>query len=101
MRVQTQARLPQDLPGLVRQLSMLHTELAYQLNHLSEGRITAATNAATAAPTTGTWQWGDFLRNLEPVEAGVASSMYVVTGWLCVASGEPGTWVECRSLTGN
>lgn len=100
MRLPTEARLPLDLPGLVRQLTTLWAQMAQQVNGVSEGSV-SVTNAATAAPTTGVWTRGDFLRNSEPEELGVASSMYVVTGWLCVASGEPGTWTECRSLTGN
>jgi hypothetical protein len=101
MRVQTEARLPLDMAELVRQLTRLHSDLSRQLNGISEGRIAAATNANTAAPTTGVWQQGDFLRNSAPTEAGSAGSKYVVLGWACVASGEPGTWVAARCLTGN
>lgn len=93
-------RLPQDAPGLVRQLTRLWASLATRVNGLSEGRITA-TSAFTAAPTAGTWHVGDFVRNSAPVEAGSAASKYVVTGWVCITSGEPGTWLECRCLTGN
>ena len=32
---------------------------------------------------------------------GNESNKYALTGWLCVESGEPGTWVEVRGLTGN
>ena len=74
---------------------------AQQVNNLTEGRISAVTNATTAAPTTGPNQQGDFVRNSAPVEAGAALSKYVVIGWVCVASGTPGTWVQCRVLTGN
>lgn len=101
MRVQTEARLPSDVHGLVRQLTSLYAALAQQLNGVSEGSITAATNANTAAPTTGVWHQGDFLRNSTPAEAGSAGSKYVTLGWMCVASGEPGTWVEARCLTGS
>ena len=101
MRLPTEARLPLETGALVRQLSALHTQTAQQVNGVSEGRIAAATNADTAAPTTGVWNQGDFLRNSTPTEAGSAASKYVVLGWVCVASGEPGTWCECRALTGN
>jgi hypothetical protein len=76
-------------------------EHATQVNQLTEGRITAVTNATTAAPTAGPNLQGDFVRNSAPVEVGAASSKYVVYGWVCVASGTPGTWVQCRFLTGN
>lgn len=72
-----------------------------QLNALAEGRLQAHYNAYTAAPTAGTYARGDFIRNSEPSEAGSASSMYVIIGWICTASGTPGTWKECRVLTGN
>ena len=72
-----------------------------QLNALSEGQLVAAYNAYTAAPTTGTYAIGDYIRNSAPAEAGSASSMYVILGWVCTASGTPGTWVEVRALTGN
>lgn len=98
--IQTEARLPSDIPGLVRQLTRLHSDTAALLNGLSAGRI-AASAAMTAAPTAGDWALGDFVRNSGPEELGVASSMYVILGWSCVAAGSPGTWVECRCLTGN
>lgn len=63
--------------------------------------MVAVYNAATAAPTTGTWQQGDTVRNRTPTELGTAGSKYVVTGWTCIASGTPGTWVQNRTLTGN
>ena len=76
-------------------------QIAQQVNGLSEGSISARYNAAAAAPTTGTWAKGDTLTNSDPAELGVALSRYVITGWICVASGTPGTWVQTRSLTGN
>jgi hypothetical protein len=44
---------------------------------------------------------GDFVRNSTPVEAGAATAKYVITGWICVAGGTPGTFKESRVLTGN
>lgn len=55
----------------------------------------------TAAPTTGTWKRGTFVRNTEPAEAGSGGSKYIITGWICTASGTPGTWLQARVLTGN
>jgi hypothetical protein len=76
-------------------------ELAVQVNGLSEGKLSATYNAQTAAPTTGAWAQGDFIRNSEPQELGSASSKYVIFGWVCTVSGNPGTWLQCRFLTGN
>lgn len=101
MRLPSNPHLPTDVPALVRQLTRLYGDIAQQVDGVSEGRIASVTNAGTAAPTTGVWQQGDFIRNSEPVEAGSAGSMYVVQGWVCVASGEPGTWKDSRCLTGN
>ena len=76
-------------------------EHAQQVNGLSEGRIAANYNAATAAPTTGLYQQGDKVWNSAPVEAGTALSKFVVIGWICTVGGEPGTFVPMRVLTGN
>lgn len=56
---------------------------------------------SAATPSSGSWQQGDFVRNTSPTEQGSAGSMYVLMGWICVSSGSPGTWKECRALTGN
>jgi len=97
MKLRTQPRVA--LQDVAMQREFL--EHATQVNMLSEGRLSAVNNASTAAPTVGPNAQGDFVRNSAPVEAGAASSKYVVFGWVCVASGTPGTWVPCRFLTGN
>lgn len=97
MKLNIQPRVALQDVAMQRELR----EHALQVNMLSEGRISAANNASTAAPTTNQHAQGDFVRNSAPVEAGAASSKYVVFGWVCVASGTPGTWVQCRFLTGN
>jgi len=56
---------------------------------------------ATAAPAAGIWAAGDRLFNSAPEELGTEGSKYVLDGWTCVASGEPGTWLPVRVLTGN
>jgi hypothetical protein len=78
-----------------------YREVAQQVNSLSEGRLNASYTAYSSAPTTGTWAKGDQVRNSAPVEAGTAGSKYVVTNFICTAGGAPGTWLPCRSLTGN
>lgn len=96
-RLNTTPRVGVNDPILQRELR----EHATQVNNLTEGRIAAVTNATTAAPTSGPNQQGDFVRNSAPTELGSASSKYVIFGWVCVASGTPGTFVQCRFLTGN
>lgn len=76
-------------------------QICQQVNGITEGQAYAVHNAATAAPTTGTWNIGDTVKNSAPAEAGVAGSKHVITGWICTVAGTPGTWLEMRVLTGN
>ncbi len=77
-------------------------KLVTKVNGLASGSYQhSADNAATAAPTVGTYAQGDFVRNSNPTELGTAGSKYVIFGWVNVAAGTPGTWVQCRFLTGN
>lgn len=106
MRLTIDPRLPREgssgfTASLLLRLNQLFANHANQVNNLTEGRISAVTNAGTAAPTAGRYAKGDFVRNSAPEELGSASSKYVITGWVCTAGGEPGTWKQCRSLTGN
>lgn len=71
-----------------------------KLNDLAAGRISAKEGVGTAAPTGGEYMRGDFITNSAPAELGSVGSKYVILGWCCTASGNPGTWVECRALTG-
>ena len=79
----------------------LLSAIAQQLNLLSDGRLAGVNGVGTAAPTGGTWAVGDQVRNSAPTEAGAAASKYVIVGWICTASGTPGTWLAMRTLTGN
>lgn len=103
MKLPIDPRLPQNdaVPALKQRLIALFRDIAVQVNALSEGSIAARYAAQTAAPTTGTYQQGDFIANKTPTEQGTAGSKYIIDGWKCVASGAPGTWVQCRYLTGN
>ena len=83
-----------------QQLDEIVREFGTMLEAIVAGKA-AATSRATAPPTGGTWSAGDFVRNAAPEELGTAASKYVVTGWICVTSGTPGTWLQCRALTGN
>lgn len=108
MRLNVDAKLPTNpqptvtwLDSLKWTLGKRFSEISSQLNALTEGHVSAVTNAYTAAPTTGTYSQGDFIRHSAPVEAGTAGSKYVIVGYVCTVSGTPGTWVQCRYLTGN
>jgi hypothetical protein len=106
MRLEEDVRLPpaveQGWPSQFhRALSLFLVRVSRQVNLMSEGKITGASNALTAAPTTGTFVVGDFVRNSTPSEAGAGGSKYVVFGWTCTAAGTPGTWLPLRCLTGN
>lgn len=96
MRVKAENRLPRqyDLASLAK----LFRDFETQLNSLSEGYVQAATNAATAAPTTGTYQKGDFIRHSAPAVTGTPGQ--IVIGYVCTAAGTPGTWKEVRVLVG-
>lgn len=101
MRLQTDNfRLGSDAGSIARALAQLLPRIAVQVNAVSEGRLAGAHNALTAAPSTGLYQAGDYVKNSAPHVAGSAGSQYVLRGWVCVAGGEPGTWVEDRGLTG-
>lgn len=105
MRLDPYPRFPADKTLLERKLVDLFRAVAQQVNDLTEGRISSVTNAASSAPTTGTWKAGDWVRNSSPSEAGAAGSKYVVTGWMRLTSGSNNVlntdWVATRSLTGN
>lgn len=102
MRVQTQLRLPGEDTAQTRHLTTMWASLTTQLNQLSEGQVVAVTNAATAAPTGSAvnYNLGDFILNSTPAELGTAGSKYIIHGWRCTVAGAPGTWVQCRFLTG-
>lgn len=101
MRLQTDNyRFGNDFGSLVKSLMQVLPGFAKQINAVSEGRVTGSYNAATAAPVSGLHQQGDYIRNSTPQVLGAAGSRYVVKGWICTASGEPGTWAQDRGLTG-
>lgn len=85
---------------LQRALVPLLRDIAIKVNQMASGRLAGFDELAAAAPTAGRWQQGDTVRNNAPAELGTAGSRYVVTGWICVAGGSPGTWREMRTLTG-
>jgi putative cofactor-binding repeat protein len=67
----------------------------------TSGLPVANGTSGTAAPASGNWKVGDKVWNSAPAEAGSASSKYVIVGWICTVAGNPGTWLQMRTLTGN
>lgn len=87
MRIEQDPRLSLDQSRLVQGLTDILKKIGLQLNGVTEGRISAHHGASVAAPTTGTWAQGDFIKNSAP--SGATPTM----GWVCTAGGTPGTWV--------
>lgn len=98
-KIPEKLNLPQEYNSA--RIESILNGMAVQINAISENRITGKYNAYTAAPTTGTYAIGDFIPNTAPAELGVAAAKYVIIGWICTVSGTPGTWLQCRTLTGN
>jgi hypothetical protein len=65
-------------------------------NDFTSGAGVATPSAGNAAQ----WYAGDTIRNTSPSVLGTAGSRYVISGWVCTAQGDPGTWHEQRTLTG-
>jgi len=96
MRLPPNPNISTVQPELLRLLR----DICNQVNAITEGQGYAFHAAMTAAPTAGSYAVGDFVKNSAPAEAGTGGMKYVIRGWECTASGTPGTWVECRALTG-
>jgi hypothetical protein len=89
------------LQRIITRLYELLRESSLQVNNLAEGSIFGRYAARPTIPTVGNYKQGDITWDNAPVEAGIATAKYVRLGWVCVASGAPGTWREIRTLTGN
>ena len=104
----TAPQLPIAAPGspvvaLTTALTKALKPMVDQINAVSSGQASAAFNATTAAPVGGktTYAKGDFIKNSNPVEQGAAGSEFIIIGWICTVGGTPGTWKQCRVLTGD
>jgi hypothetical protein len=75
-----------DVLQLKRTLADVLRDHAREINGLAEGSIDA-NDGRLVSPTTGSWKQGDFLKNSAPTGASPT------IGWICTASGTPGTWV--------
>jgi hypothetical protein len=58
-------------------------KVSEQVNSLTEGRIGANYNALSAAPTSGLFAIGDFVKRIDPEVSGSALQV----GWVCVQEG--------------
>ncbi len=87
MKLQTNIQLSTEPQQLVAQLTYLLRDMADQVNGLTDGTVFSVHSARIAAPTTGTFNQGDFVRNKTP------SGATPTFGWICTAAGTPGTWV--------
>lgn len=96
-RISSDPRLPSNMDSMLRaRLYELWRELSLVVNM---GLMWST--EGTTAPTNGAWAVGDTCKNTSPSEDGTAGAKYVVFGWICTASGTPGTWLSMRALTGN
>ena len=102
MRLNDNLQIPVGTPTpLARFLYDQLQAIVRKVNALSDGKFYAVDAVGTAAPSTGTYAQGDFVRNSNPTELGSAASKYVIFGWVCTVSGTPGTFLEVRTFTGN
>ena len=109
MGVQTQLPDPNQIgqtvsPGPLAKAVAKYLKLVQQqVNRLSDGSINGSTTASTSPPPANSitiYAQGDYIRNSAPTVQGTSGSQYVVKGWICVAGGKPGTWVQDRGITG-
>ena len=92
---------PRTLLKVDQNTTAWFSDIATQVNAISEGRLAGYYTSLAAAPTTGTWAQGDEVRNTNPTELGTAGNKYVIGSWICTVGGTPGTWLQKRTLTGN
>lgn len=93
------ARHPQLEPGFhptgyMRNEGMPREQLPSAVQTFG-GRVSVP---GTAPPRAGRWQQGDRVVNVAPeAVGGEAGAAYLVSGWVCTATGSPGTWHEERT----
>lgn len=89
--------------NLVTALTKALKPIIDQINGTSGGQASSVYNASTVPPVgkTTVYAKGDFIKNSNPVEQGTVGSEFIITGWICTVGGAPGTWKQCRVLTGD
>lgn len=71
--------------GYARDLSSSQGAIGISAHYFGEINQMKYRGLDSAAPTTGSWLQGDIVWNTAPTSGGYA-------GWICTASGTPGTW---------
>jgi hypothetical protein len=73
----------------VIQVALANDGAANEVNHVLQSA--AWITRGSGPPTTGSWTQGQLMLNTAPVAGGIP-------GWMCVASGVPGTWKALAAL---
>ncbi len=81
--------------SMYSRLYELFRQILTMVGAISDGRAIGFTSMDTA-PTSGAWYQGDQIKNAKPT---VQNGGFIVLGWVCVESGEPGVWKEIRCQT--
>jgi hypothetical protein len=95
-----------SLAGIQAEGSMILWEVSDPTDS-SYGTVLSSQGSLTAGsiPTSGYYATGQFVRNTQITESGVASSKYTIHGWLRLTTGNAHVlntdWRELRCLTGN
>lgn len=87
--MRTQPYSKRDVPEAQRLKAWLPTELGNIQRAIPV--LSRVIVFAEAAPTTGTWMRGDRVYDQTPTAGGTE-------GWVCTASGTPGTWKAFGSI---
>lgn len=88
MKIQVDSEVPWEY-SQARWLSIIR-KIQTSFNLLQGGAL-AGRMSGTAAPTAGSWAQGDIVWNSAPSAGGTV-------GWICTASGSPGTWKAWGSI---
>ena len=85
-------KIGQQLPTEydVRSLRTIITQFTEAVNRMFDGSLEGR-RTQSAAPTSGTWKRGTIIWNSAPSAGGSV-------GWICTASGTPGTWKTWGSI---
>ena len=88
MRLEPFTSADQDkvAPAFYKALKGWLDRVAQQLNQSTEGYIVSITNRQTSAPSSGSFQPGDFVKNSNRSELGAPGSKYILDGWECATS---------------
>lgn len=92
MKLDERPVIPLQPEQMQRKVTDLIRLLNQTVNAMQAGGPGATYTATTAPPSLGSYAAGTVVLNSSPTELGSAPNTYVVYGWICTASGTPGTW---------